>query len=97
MKITKNYELGNGVMLKAVIDDGIAIIISNCATEWRKIYFQCKKDGKNVIWDFRKNAMIEKFEDKTAQEIEVLLGHDYKIAKHEQRKAMNKIKLENKK
>jgi hypothetical protein len=53
MKITKNYELGNGVMLKAVIDDGIAIIISTCATEWRKIYFQCKKDGKNVIWDYR--------------------------------------------
>jgi len=88
MKIIRNYELGSGVQLKAAIDDGIAIIISNCATEWRKIYFQCKKDGKNVIWDYRKNAMIEYFEGKTAEEIEGLLAQDYKTAKHEQKKAM---------
>jgi len=83
-KIIKNYELGSGVQLKAVISDGIAIIISNYATEWRKQYFEAKKAGKDVIWDYRRNAMIEKFEGKTAKEIEGLLDQDYKTAKKKQ-------------
>jgi len=83
--ISKLYELGNGVLLKAKIADGIAIIISNVATEWRKQYFMAKKAGKDVAWDYRKNAMIEKYPGKSAQEIEGLLDQDYKTAKKQQK------------
>jgi hypothetical protein len=57
-KINKEIDIGNGVILKIAINDGIAVLTSNYGKEILRFYHQAKEAGKNVEYDYRRNAMI---------------------------------------
>ena len=84
--ITKNYELGT-IKIRIEIADGIAILTTNNFRVTRQMYDGAIKSNKNVKWDINSQAMIETYEGKSADEIAVMLDHDFKVAKEEQRKA----------
>ena len=78
-KIIKNFEISPGVSIKAVIDDGMAILLCNYERELYKIYIKAKEDGKDVQWHYRKHAMIEKFSI-PKEDYEKNLDIDYQTA-----------------
>ena len=94
-KVNREYMLSPGVVVNIAINEGVAVMISNYAKELEKIYFQAKKDGKNVQWDYRKHAMIEMF-DCSIEEYVSMLDKDYETSKIKQAEAQ-KWALENKK
>jgi hypothetical protein len=85
-KIYKEINLCNGLILKIIIDDGIAILSGTYGKEILKFYYQAKEQGKKVVFDYRKNVMIEYYDGLKANEIEKLIDQDIKSAKEVKRK-----------
>lgn len=92
VRIKKTIDMGFGWEIKLVIDDGIALMTCNNAIALRKIYFEGKKKGKNLNYDFRKNIMYEKLDGKSAEEIWSLLEKDISTAKSAQKQTIEDSK-----
>ena len=86
-KISGKYILGTGVVVEYAINDGVAVMTCNYAKQLQGIYFKAKAAGKKVEWNYRKNAMIEKF-DCTAEEFKKKLDIDFSTAKDKQVEAI---------
>ena len=90
-KIIKNLDMGGNITIKVAIDDGKAVMISNYGKEMVKIYFKAKEAGKQVSYDYRRQAMIELFEG-TAEDYSKKIDKDYITGMNEQKKVQEKAK-----
>jgi len=92
--IKKEIEMGLDIKLFLIIDDGIAVMTSNYANQLKGIYFKAKQNGQNVSYDFRRNAMIEKFPGIKAEEIARRIDIDTQTAFKKQKETIkNKNKI----
>ena len=85
-KINKKFQLGQGVEVNIAINDNIAVSTSNYGKEMLKFFHQAKAKGKDVTFDYRRNAMIERFNE-PIEEYEKKLEIDYNTAKEKQKEA----------
>lgn len=90
-KINKTLEMGGGIIIKVAIDDGKAVMVSNYGKEMLKIFWKTKQSGRNVSYDYRRNAMIELFPE-SAEEYSKKIDADYLTGMSEQKKVMEKSK-----
>jgi hypothetical protein len=93
-RIKKEVDLTGGFKLTLMIDDGIAVMGCNYAKALLNIYFEAKKKGQAVSYDFRRNIMTEKFPGVKAERIEEMLDHDITIAHKKQKEAIDAKKVE---
>jgi hypothetical protein len=93
-KINKTLEMGGGIIIKVAIDDGKAIMVSNYGKEMLKLYYKAKEAGKKVSYDYRRNAMIELF-DEPAEEYSKKIDIDYMNGIKEQKKIIEDEKTKN--
>jgi predicted transcriptional regulator len=86
--INKELNVGNGVILRFRINDNIALMTSNYNKELLKIYYKIKEQGKDVEFNYRANVIIEHYKNKTAEQIDKMLDHDYKIGMDKQKEVI---------
>lgn len=95
-KINKTLDMGGGITIKVAIDDGKAVMVSNYGKEMLKIYWKTKEAVKSVTYDYRRNAMIELFDD-TAEEYSKKIDKDYLNGMKQQKEVIKKTKEDLKK
>lgn len=96
-RIKKEVNMGLGVILYIVIDDGIAIITSNKPELLKKMYLQGKQEGKDLGWNERTQSWSEKAPGKTAEEIWEILEGYFNIGLIRQKEKVKELKEKNKK
>jgi len=93
-RIKKEINMGLGIKIFLVIDDGIAVMTCSHPEALKKIYFEAKKNPVNktriLSYDFREHAMIEKYPGLTSGEIEGMLDLDISKALKKQKEIVEK-------
>lgn len=88
MTITKTFKYGTitGII---EIEEGIAILRTNNFRVTKSMFDKSVADGKpNLFYDYKHNAMIEKYPGKTAIEIAALIETDLFSANLEAKKSV---------
>jgi len=95
-KIVKHKTMGT-IEIRIDVDDGVAVLTTNNFRVTRQMFDSNKAQGKpNIFYNIKENAMIEKFEGLTAEEISARLDKDFFEADTQQAKASKYARMKQK-